>query len=207
MILYYNRKGIGDTLIVYFKEGEKQAVQTLGSVTRIYDAATNETLGFNLFNASTFLGTQESGQLKADDALIHLLNQRIVRAGFDAILPETCEPMIVTGYVKEMKKHPDSDHMHVCKVDLGDEELDIVCGAPNIDQGQKVVVAKIGALMPNGTLIRPTMLRGVASYGMICSARELALPNAPQKRGILVLHSETKIGQDFYERAAHKMNA
>ncbi|BBN99458.1 YtpR family tRNA-binding protein [Sporolactobacillus terrae] len=206
MILYYNRKGIGDTLIVYFKEGEKQAVQTSDSVTRIYDAATNETLGFNLSNASAFLGTQESGQLKADGALIHLLNQKIERAGFDATLPEICKPMIVTGYVKEMKKHPDSDHMHVCKVDLGDEELDIVCGAPNIDQGQKVVVAKIGALMPNGTLIRPTVLRGVASYGMICSARELALPNAPQKRGILVLHSETKIGQDFYERAAHKMN-
>ena len=77
--------------------------------------------------------------------------------------------------------------------------MQIVCGAPNIDEGQKVVVAKVGAMMPNGAMIFPGKLRGVESMGMICSARELELPNAPQKRGILVLPETDafEVGKEF----------
>jgi tRNA-binding protein len=83
-------------------------------------------------------------------------------------------------------------------VDVGPETLQIVCGAPNVDKGQKVVVAKTGAVMPSGMIIKDAVLRGVASSGMICSARELALPNAPQKRGILVLDDAAyQTGQAF----------
>jgi tRNA-binding protein len=206
MILYYNREGIGDTLIVYLKEGGKQTVQTRNDVARIFDEATNETLGLNFFNASQFLEDQATGAVVANATLIELLNQKLTEAKLEPSLPVDVKPLIVTGYVCESKKHPDSDHMHVCQVDCGEETLQIVCGAPNIEQGQKVVVAKIGALMPNGTIIRPTVLRGVSSDGMICSARELALANAPQKRGILVLNSETTVGQDFDSLIAKEMH-
>ena len=67
-------------------------------------------------------------------------------------------------------------------MNVGDETLQIVCGAPNVDAGQKVVVAKIGAVMPSGMLIKEGNLRGVDSYGMLCSARELAIPNAPSEK-------------------------
>lgn len=108
-------------------------------------------------------------------------------------------PKFVVGFVQELSDHPDSDHLHITKtkVDNG-ETLQIVCGAPNIAQGQMVVVAKVGAMMPDGQIIWPGKLRGVQSEGMICSARELALPNAPEKRGILVLEPEKyAVGAEF----------
>ena len=67
----------------------------------------------------------------------------------------------------------------------------------NVDRGQKVVVARIGAVMPNGQVIQPSELRGVPSEGMICSARELQLPNAPAKKGILVLDDPHEVGSEF----------
>ena len=75
--------------------------------------------------------------------------------------------------------------------------LQIVCGAPNIRKGLKVVVAKPGAMMPDGLLIWPGELRGVASAGMICSAKELQLTNAPKKRGILELPQDAETGSAF----------
>ena len=67
------------------------------------------------------------------------------------------------------------------RVDTGDETLQIVCGATNVALNQLVVVAKNDAVMPSGLVIRPSKLRGIESNGMLCSARELALPNAPQE--------------------------
>lgn len=95
------------------------------------------------------------------------------------------------------EKHPNADKLNICKVEIGTETLQIVCGAPNVDAGQKVVVAKIGAVMPSGMLIKPAELRGVPSAGMICSARELELPDAPQEKGILVLEDSFEVGQEF----------
>ena len=82
----------------------------------------------------------------------------------------------------EKEKHKNADKLSVCKVDVGTDTLQIVCGAPNVDAGQKVVVAKIGAVMPSGLVIQPSELRGVPSQGMICSAKELQLPTHLRKR-------------------------
>ena len=72
----------------------------------------------------------------------------------------------------------------------------LVCGAPNVAE-QKVVVAKVGAVMPSGMVIKDAKLRGVDSSGMICSMKELDLPNAPQEKGIMVLNDDYEIGQAF----------
>ena len=72
-------------------------------------------------------------------------------------------------------------------------------GAPNVEAGQKVVVAKVGAVMPSGMVIKDAELRGVASSGMICSMKELNLPNAPQEKGIMVLSNDYEIGQAFFD--------
>jgi tRNA-binding protein len=199
MILYYNKQGIGDTLICYLKDGTGETFERRSDVARIFDSESGETLGYNFFNASEWLSTiQDSGRIIPDGVLLNRLNDKITGAGFQDLLESDRHALIVTGYVASLKKHPDSDHLHICQVDVGGEQLQIVCGAPNIGQGQKVVVARIGALMPNGQIIRPSVLRGVASDGMICSARELALPGAPQKRGILILDDRVTPGLDFY---------
>ncbi len=111
------------------------------------------------------------------------MNRLIKEAGFEEQLEADHEPKIVVGYVKTCVPHPDSDHLSITETEVDNGTvLQIVCGAPNIEAGQKVVVAKPGAMMPDGMMIWPGTLRGVDSYGMICSARELHLPNAPAKK-------------------------
>ncbi len=102
----------------------------------------------------------------------------------------------VVGRVLEVEQHPDADRLKVCKVDLGagdpDAPATIVCGAPNVAEGQTVAVATPGAVMPDGTKIKQAKLRGVISEGMICAETELDLspPNSPSE-GILVLDDLT----------------
>ena len=109
------------------------------------------------------------------------LNQIIHEKGFNDELPVDVSPKFVVGYVKEKKKHPHADKLSFCLVDVGDEELQIVCGAPNVASG-KVIVAKIGAVMPDGLVIRPSELRGVQSNGMICSAVSFNCPTLLKKK-------------------------
>ncbi|MED4129219.1 phenylalanine--tRNA ligase subunit beta [Shouchella miscanthi] len=83
---------------------------------------------------------------------------------------------IVVGYVKAIEQHPDADKLNVCQVDIGEEEpVQIVCGAPNVDAGQYVAVAKVGARLPGNVKIKKAKLRGQLSQGMICSLQELGI--------------------------------
>ena len=127
------------------------------------------------------------------------LQQAIKNAGFSFELETDLSPKLVVGYVANKEKHPNADKLSVLNVDVATEKLQIVCGAPNVEAGQKVVVAKVGAVMPNGMVIKDAELRGVASSGMICSMKELNLPNAPQEKGIMVLSDDYKVGQAFFE--------
>ena len=106
---------------------------------------------------------------------------------------------LIIGNVLECEMHPDSDHLHVCKVDIGEEVLQIVCGAPNVRAGLKVIVALPGATLPGGT-IKKGSIRGVESNGMICSIAELGLDHKYLKEedvnGIHELDSDAKIGDN-----------
>ncbi|WP_054955947.1 phenylalanine--tRNA ligase subunit beta [Paenibacillus dakarensis] len=130
------------------------------------------------------------------------LATRITSAGIEIDLIEDRNQginKVVTGYVKSKEKHPDADKLNICIVDAGQEEdLQIVCGAKNVDAGQKVPVALVGAKLPGGLDIKKAKLRGVLSQGMICSAKELGmndklLPKDLQE-GILVLPADTEVG-------------
>ena len=106
---------------------------------------------------------------------------------------------LITGEVIECENHPDSDHLHVCKVNVGNEVLNIVCGAPNVRMGLKVIVALPGAKLPGGE-IKKGVIRGVESNGMLCSKAELGLDNKfleeKDKAGIHELPLDTKVGID-----------
>ncbi len=108
---------------------------------------------------------------------------------------------VVVGKVLECEMHPDSDHLHVCMVDVGEgDAIQIVCGAPNVAVGQKVPVALNGATLPDGIKIKKGKLRGVMSNGMICSHEELGIEASrlgyEPEYGILVLDETTEIGSD-----------
>ena len=106
---------------------------------------------------------------------------------------------LTIGKIIECEKHPDSDHLHICKVDVGNEVLQIVCGAPNARVGIKVIVALIGAVLPDGT-IKKGKLRGVESCGMLCSIEELGLEHKFLKpedvEGIAELGDDAVVGED-----------
>ena len=101
---------------------------------------------------------------------------------------------LVVGYVTDRKDHPDSDHLNVCTVDIGTETLQIVCGAPNVDKGQKVVVSLIGAILPGDFEIKERTVRGITSYGMICSLKELGI--GEEASGIHVLNDDAVAGDN-----------
>lgn len=108
---------------------------------------------------------------------------------------------VVVGYVQECVQHPNADKLSLCQVNIGaDEVTQIVCGASNIAQGQKVPVAKIGTVLPGNFKIKKTKLRGEESRGMICSAKELGLDekyvSSENQGGIMVLPDECEIGTD-----------
>ncbi len=105
--------------------------------------------------------------------------ERVVTLG-----PPSADNFVI-GVVLSVEKHPDADRLNVCRVNTGDDERTIVCGAPNIAAGQTVVVALPGAVMPGGMEIKQAKLRGVESNGMICSEKELELGEGHE--GILVL--------------------
>ena len=199
MNVFYNRQGVGDVLLVSLKpiQPDQRAFEKKGDVVRIFDEKTGETAGYNIFQASTYHHFDGNGLLELNEELVSAINNILEKNGWNETIEADLSPKFVVGYVKEKKKHPNADKLSVCQVDVGTEVLQIVCGAPNVEAGQKVVVAKIGAVMPSGLIIQEAELRGVPSYGMICSARELELPDAPQEKGILVLSDEYEVGQPF----------
>ena len=111
---------------------------------------------------------------------------------------------LVVGYVKECVSHPDSDHLHVCQVDAGEgQDRQIVCGAPNVAAGQKVIVALPGCDLGNGFVIKESKVRGVESNGMICSIAELGLDQRllkeEDKAGIHVFNDDAPVGREALE--------
>ena len=134
------------------------------------------------------------------------LAEKITRGGIEVegveYLAEEISGVVV-GYVESKEKHPDAEKLNVCQVNIGEEEnLQIVCGAPNVDAGQFVIVAKVGAKLP-GIKIKKAKLRGVESQGMICSLGELGLSKSvvPKnyQEGIYVFETEQELGSDVVE--------
>lgn len=118
----------------------------------------------------------------------------------DSVTNITIPDNIVVGYVKSCVKHENSDHLHVCEVDVGNKILQIVCGAKNATADIYVAVAMVGAVMPNGLEIKEAKLRGVQSSGMLCSSTELGLPKIND--GIIILDDsigELILGKELKE--------
>ena len=107
---------------------------------------------------------------------------------------------LMVGKVLECVDHPDSDHLHICQVELADGISQIVCGAPNVCAGIKVIVALPGAILPGNFKIKVSKVRGVESNGMICSLQELGIEDKyveeEYRNGIYILDSDAPVGAD-----------
>ncbi len=117
-------------------------------------------------------------------------------AEVDEVYPLVDVNNLTVGYVKDRKPHPNADKLSVCEVDLGDETAQIICGAPNVKTGQKVIVSKVGAKLP-GLTIKKAKIRGVESNGMICSLAELGIDKKfVDASGIHIISEECRPGDD-----------
>ena len=203
MNVSYNKKHVGDVLLVQLSPENivKTVIERKGDVVILKEEATNEVKGFNLFNASKYVELDVAGNVEVTPELVEKLEAAIAANEAGISLNVDFSPKFVVGYVETKEKHPNADKLSVCNVNVGDATLQIVCGAPNVEAGQKVVVAKVGAVMPSGMLIKEGNLRGVDSFGMLCSARELAIPGAPEVKGILVLDESAEVGSAFDAQA------
>ncbi|WP_373797465.1 YtpR family tRNA-binding protein [Jeotgalibaca porci] len=199
---FYNKDAVGDTLLLTKGDITRSelATESKGNVTRIYREATGETVSMNVFEISKTFTPAGNGQVVLTGEELEQLNALIKTVGFEDEITVDLSPKFVVGYVKECVPHEDSDHLNITQTEVDNGEvLQIVCGASNIKKGQKVVVAKPGAVMPSGLIIWPGELRGVKSNGMICSAKELNVENPTGKKGILVLDADTETGKAFFE--------
>ena len=139
------------------------------------------------------------------DVDIKTLAEDMTRVGHEYDSAEKLIPAtkLVIGKVLECEDHPDSDHLHVCKVDVGAEILDIVCGAPNVRSGIKVIVALAGAELPGDVKIKKGVIRGQESNGMICALYEIGIDkkflSEEDKNGIHILGDDAVVGKDPIE--------
>lgn len=138
-----------------------------------------------------YINFEESPQQLAD---------KLTDAGFEV---EELYPLIqpfsrvVVGKVEQVDKHPDADKLTVCMVSDGTETYQVICGAPNVTSGQIVPFAKVGAELPAGFKIKKAKIRGVVSYGMICSKEELGIE--AKSEGIWSFSESYEPGKDVYQ--------
>lgn len=130
------------------------------------------------------------------------LATKVTNAGVNVeTVEEYSNPNLVVGQLLDVFDHPDSDHLHVCKVDVKDTILQIICGAQNLEKKMKVIVARPGCVLPGDIEIKETVMRGVESQGMLCALMELGLEeNTPENyaKGICKLPDEALIGSNPY---------
>ena len=135
--------------------------------------------------------------IKVDDIDTLELAEKMVFAGNEyESIEKDCEAKgCVIALVKECMDHPDSKKLHICTVDYGQGDIQIVCGAPNVKKGIKVIVAKVGAKLP-GLEIKKAVLAGEESSGMICALEELGINEKEKMDGIYILPEDAPIGED-----------
>ncbi len=174
---YYNKEN--DVVLMATTKKHNQ-VTTEGNITTMM--ADSEVVAVNGFAQGLELapGLQDSKAMP--EALTSLFATEI-------------ENPFEVGLIESIEKHPKSEKLNICQVKLNSGVTQIVCGASNVSEGIKVIVAKVGAVMPSGMSIVPSKLIDVPSNGMICSLRELG--REQQNPGIEILGDDYTVGQDY----------
>ena len=191
--LFYNKENVGDVLIMKSNDEIATSFKKFNDLVAIYK---NDTLiGYNYFNISnSFEGLKNGINYNPSEELISFINSKIKENNLEEI--EIIKPNFRVGLVEECEDI-EGTHLHLCKVNIKDEVIQIVCGAKNVEKGKLVVVAMIGTIMNDGSFINKGQLKGYDSYGMLCSKRELNIPTE-EVRGLYLLDpNEYSVGDLF----------
>ena len=195
---FYNQKVIGDVLLVVINnKANMTSFKKYDDVTLIY--SNDELIGINIENISEIIKFKTEGRIVLpSNALVDVVNNKIASLNVPKI--DYVERTGFTiGRILTVEEHPESDHLHILTVDIGSEVLDIVCGARNVKENMLVVVATIGTMMMDGTIIEPGKLLGEVSNGMCCSPKELGLKIECPPHHLLELEEDkVKVGDDFF---------
>lgn len=197
--IYYNYKTIGDDLLIVFDSGaHPDDIKKNGDVVALYKDG--KIVGINILNFSEIMKLKVDGFIPViNEKMLKIINDTLTNAGFEPLEAQK-ESGFRIAKIVECEEHPESEHLHILKVDVGNDELlDIVCGAFNARVGLKCVCALPYTFMPNGQRIIPSKLLGIQSNGMLCSGRELALPGYEGKHGLLELDENSIVGLDFFK--------
>lgn len=212
MQIFYNKTTLMDTIMIIIDQIETTKIIKNGDCVQLWHH--DKVIGYNILNASDsfsdFLTTKnlELNDIQigayADHCLLPLTKQfgcaiknHLSANGFNIDF-EGMIPKLVVGKIVNCQKHPHSEKLQICNVDVKDEILSIVCGATNARENILVVVALDGAILYNGVQIKNGTVLKVASAGMLCSARELGIKVPNEVSGILELdQNKFEIGQEF----------
>ena len=182
--MYYNKETIGDVLLVIYKSDVIPAyIEQRNDIVALFDKD-NEIVGYNFLNISNSMKIKAHGQIPiCSHQVIDILNCMLKNASFP-LLDYLDESGFKVGQIVEMEEHPDSDHLHILKVDIKkDRLLNIVCGSFNAKVGLKVVVATENCFMPSGKQIIPG---------------EVNIDGYENKKGLYILDDSYNVGDDFY---------
>lgn len=196
--MFYNFETVGDILMIVFDSVSLPTkVVKKNDVVALYKDST--LIGYNFLNISKDIKIKANGLIPiCNHKVTDILNHILVNEGFEK-LDYLDHSGFVVAKIIEMEDHPESEHLHVLKVDVGNNNiLQIVCGSFNAKVGLKVVCATPFTFMPNGLQIIPNELLGVSSNGMLCSGRELNFPGYENIRGLYILDDKYNVGDDFF---------
>ncbi|MDR0826119.1 MAG: hypothetical protein LBM72_02585 [Mycoplasmataceae bacterium] len=191
LAIFYNKTSLKDTLIINANKSNSVSIKTGEDFT--YGLNEKQEVTFiNIFNVSK--------KINLPDGYLHLYMSMIDMIKHVTGISLTYDEYpVVVGKVNVCNEIAGT-HLHECKVDVGDRELNIVCGAKNIKAGLSVPVAMIGAILPNGLSIKPGKIMNRESNGMICSAAELDLKkHSFNTEGIIELPTTFKVGEPFMQ--------
>lgn len=195
---FYNQKIIGDVLIVIIdNQAPMTRYESHDDVTLVYSQ--DKLIGINIFNISDVIKFKTTGRIVLpSNALVDVVNDKIASLNVGKI-DYVARTGFTIGRILTVDEHPESDHLHILTVDIGSEVLDIVCGARNVKENMLVVVATLGTMMMDGSVIVPGKLLGEQSNGMCCSPKELGLNIDYPAHHLLELdEGKVKVGDDFF---------
>lgn len=207
MIFTYNREHIGDALMVIVENGKGTRLdyERKDNVSHAFLKKSNETVAWSIFEVSNSVIVEGVGRVTLSDQSVTILNAELAKEDFAKQLENDPSLKFVVGQIKEVVAHPGSGRLDICQVRTSDDKtVQIAADTPNAAVDLKAIVALPDAMISNGNLISSGVLRDEESFGIVCSPYELALPNAPQKRGITRLDDTIVAGEAFNPEKCRK---
>lgn len=188
--MLYHAFKVKSDLLIRIVNKETTKFDKKDNVVALYN--NDNLIGYNILDYNDL--DLKDGLQESNDALTKSINSLLVKHNFELLETDTNDYFVV-GKIIECEKHPKSNKLSLCKVDINTEVLDIVCGGVNAKKDLKVVVAKVGAVLKSGLWIQPGLVMNETSNGMLCSARELGLEQTYP--GILELDDTYNVGSRF----------